>query len=110
MESSGPLEALAGVLFHPLLTIRRVSQSYDIRSAAFAGGAVDQDTRMQIHHVDYAQLSEDAMAAADRAATLEECQDHLARAVRYATLACLERQRSPDFKIVEIRPGARRQH
>jgi hypothetical protein len=30
--------------------------------------------------------------------------------VKYASLACLERQRSPDFNIVEIRPGARRQH
>lgn len=95
--------------FHPLQPSRRVSQSYDVRSAAFAGGAVDQDAPMQIHHVDYAQLSEDAMAAADRAATLEECQDHLARAVKYASLACLERQRSPDFNIVEIRPGALQQ-
>ncbi len=81
-----------------------------MRSAPFLSGAVDQSACMQIDHLDYAQLSEDAMAAADRAATLEECQDHLARAVRYASLACLERQRSPDFNVVEIWPGARRQH
>jgi hypothetical protein len=67
-----------------------------------------QDERMEIRRLDYAQLSEDAMAAADRAASLEECQDHLARAVRYASLACLEHQRSPDFNVVEIRPGTRK--
>ena len=64
---------------------------------------------MEIQHIDYAQLSEDAIAAADRALSLEECQDHLARAVRYASLACLEHQREPDFNVVEIWPGARRQ-
>jgi hypothetical protein len=64
---------------------------------------------MNLEHVDYTQLSEDAMAAADGAASLEECQAHLARAVRYASLACMRHQRSPDFNVVEIRPGVRRQ-
>jgi hypothetical protein len=64
---------------------------------------------MNIDHLDYAQLSEDAMAAADGATSIEECQTHLARAVRYASLACLDNQRSPDFNVVEIRPGVRRQ-
>ena len=64
---------------------------------------------MDIDHLDYAQLSEDAMAAADGATSVEECQAHLARAVRYASLACLDNQRSPDFNVVEIRPGVRRQ-
>lgn len=64
---------------------------------------------MDIEHLDYAQLSEDAMAAADDATSIEDCQMHLARAVRYASLACLEQQRSPDFNVVEIRPGVRRQ-
>ena len=63
---------------------------------------------MQIAHIDYAQLSEDAMAAAAAASDLEECQANLDRAVRYAQLACLEHQRSPDFNVVEIRPGVRR--
>ena len=63
---------------------------------------------MQIEHFDYAQLSEAAMLAADEAATVEECQEHLARAVRYASLACMERHRSPDFNVIEIRPGIRR--
>jgi hypothetical protein len=62
---------------------------------------------MNVEQLDYARLSEDAMAAADDAATIEECQGHLARAVRYASMACLERQRSPDFNVVAIRPGAR---
>ena len=63
---------------------------------------------MSLTHLDYARLSEDAMTAADRAETLEDCQAHLARAVRYASLACVEHQRSPDFNVVEIRPGVRR--
>ena len=58
---------------------------------------------MDIEHLDYALLSELAMAAADDAESLEECQSHLARAVRYASLACIERQRSPDFNVVEFR-------
>jgi hypothetical protein len=62
---------------------------------------------MNIEQLDYARLSEDAMAAADDAATMEECQAHLARAVRYASLASMEHQRSPDFNIFEIRPGVR---
>ena len=72
-------------------------------------GAVDQVARMETESLDYAQLSEKEMAAADRAATLEECQAHLDRAVRYASLACLEQQRSPNFNVVEIRPGVRHQ-
>ena len=62
---------------------------------------------MNIEQLDYARLSEDAMAAADDAGTIEECQGHLARAVRYASLACLEHQRSPDFNVVDIRAGVR---
>ena len=62
---------------------------------------------MDVEHVDYAQLSEDAMAAADGATSVEECQMHLIRAVRYASLACMERQRSPDFNVFEIRSGVR---
>ena len=62
---------------------------------------------MNIEHLDYAQLSEDAMAAADGATSIEDCQAHLARALRYASLACLEHQRLPDFNVVEIRPGVR---
>ena len=64
---------------------------------------------MNIEHVDYAQLSEDAMIAVDDAASVDECQAHLARAVRYASLACIENHRSPDFNVVEMRPGIRRQ-
>ena len=63
---------------------------------------------MIIEHLDYAQLSEDAMLSAGNAATLDECQDHLQRAVRFAQLACVENQRSPSFNVVEIWPGARR--
>jgi hypothetical protein len=62
---------------------------------------------MKIEQLDYARLSEDAMAAADDAVTIEECQAHLARAVRFASLACLKHQRSPHFNVVEIRPGVR---
>ena len=63
---------------------------------------------MNIEQLDYARLSEDAMAAADDAETIEECQAHLARAVRYASLASLEQQRSPEFNVFDIRPGVRR--
>jgi hypothetical protein len=49
------------------------------------------------------------MAAADDATSLEECQEHLARAVRYASLASMADHRSPDFNVVEIRAGVRRQ-
>jgi hypothetical protein len=73
----------------------------------FAGRLDDQDGRMTIESLDYAQLSEDAMAAADRAPTLDECQTHLHRAVRYAQLACLERPRQSN--VVELRSGARRE-
>lgn len=52
--------------------------------------------------LDYAQLSENEMAAADRAGTLDECQAHLDRAVRYAQLACLDRHRSDPSKVVHI--------
>lgn len=38
-------------------------------------------------------MSEEAMAAADGASTLEECQGHLDRAVRFAQLACFEERR-----------------
>ena len=86
-----------------------VSQPYIIRSAAFLNRLADQCEPMDIEHLDYAQLSEEAMAAADGATSLDECQAHLDRAVRYAQLACLEHQRSPDFHVVEIRPGVRRQ-
>jgi hypothetical protein len=64
---------------------------------------------MNIEYMDYAQLSEDAMIAADGAASVDECQAHLARAVRYASLACIENHRSPDFNVVEMRSGIRRQ-
>ena len=60
---------------------------------------------MDIEHLDYSLLSEQAMAAADHAATIEECQAHLARVVRYASLASLERQRLPDFNVVDFRQG-----
>ena len=48
---------------------------------------------MDIETLDYARMSEEAMAAADRAGTLEECQAHLDRAVRLAQLACMEWRR-----------------
>ena len=72
--------------------------------AAFARAGTGQDAAMDIEHLDYALLSELAMAAADDAESLEECQSHLARAVRYASLACMERQRSPHFNVVKLRP------
>jgi hypothetical protein len=71
--------------------------------AAFAPAGTGEDAAMEIEQLDYALLSELAMAAADDAESLEECQSHLARAVRYASLACMERQRSPDFNVVEFR-------
>ena len=58
---------------------------------------------MDVERFDYSRLSEQAMAAAEEAETLEECQALLAHAVRYASLACMERQRSPDFNVVEFR-------
>jgi hypothetical protein len=64
---------------------------------------------MHIDTIDYARLSEAAMAAAEGAASLDECQAQLARAVRFASLACLANQRSPDFNVVEMRPGIRAQ-
>ena len=60
---------------------------------------------MEIESLDYARLSEEEMAAADGALSIEECQVHLARAVRYASLASLKHQRSSDFNVIEIRPG-----
>jgi hypothetical protein len=86
-----------------------VSKPDGMRPAAFLSCPSDEDDPMDIEHLDYAQLSEDAMIAADGAATVDECQAHLARAVRYASLACIENHRSPDFNIVELRPGIRRQ-
>ena len=62
---------------------------------------------MNLESIDYARLSEAAMAAAEEAPSLEECQEQLAQAVRYASLASLAHQRSPDFNVVEIRPGVR---
>ena len=56
---------------------------------------------MQIHLLDYVQLSENEMAAANRAETLEECQAHLDRAVAYAQLACRERQWQRSWKVEE---------
>jgi hypothetical protein len=63
---------------------------------------------MEARHLDYARLSENEMVAAEQASSLEECQAHLGRAVRYASLACLAHQRSPDFNLIEIRAGVRR--
>ena len=57
---------------------------------------------MNIETLDYAQMSEEAMAAADRASTLEECQGHLDRAVRYAQLACFEQRRPGRPNVVEL--------
>jgi hypothetical protein len=80
-----------------------VPQSHGGKTAAFPRADAGQDAAMDIKHLDYALLSELAMAAADDAESLEECQSHLARAVRFASLACMERQRSPDFNVVEFR-------
>ncbi len=63
---------------------------------------------MDIETLDYARMSEQAMAAADRAATLAECQAHLDRAVRYAQLACMERRWPGRSNVVEF-GSARRQ-
>jgi hypothetical protein len=62
---------------------------------------------MEVTLLDYSELSEREMAAADQAPSVEECQEHLMRAVRYASLASMNLQRSPDFNVVEIRPGVR---
>lgn len=62
---------------------------------------------MEIETLDYAQMSEDAMAAADRAGTLEECQAHLDRAMRFAQLACLEQRRPGRSNVVEIATARR---
>ena len=80
-----------------------------IKASAFLGRPEGQGNPMDVEHLDYARLSEEAMVAADDAATLDECQAHLHRALRYAQLACLEHQRSPDFNVIEIRRGARGQ-
>ncbi len=55
----------------------------------------------------YARLSEKEMAAAEQAGSVEECQAHLDRAVRYASLACLEYKQSGRSNVAEIRPGVR---
>ena len=55
-----------------------------------------------------AELALARAKAADDAATIEECQAHLARAVRYASLASLNHQRPPELNVFEIRPGVRR--
>jgi hypothetical protein len=52
--------------------------------------------------LDYSELSEIEMAAADRAASIEECQTHLDRAVRYAQLACFERHGPGRSNVVHI--------
>ena len=62
---------------------------------------------MEIETLDFAQMSEDAMAAADRASTLEECQAHLDRAMRFAQLACLEQRRPGRSNIFEIATARR---
>ena len=82
-----------------------VPQLHGIESPAFARCPGVQNAAMDIEQLDYSLLSELAMAAADDSETLEECQSHLARAVRYASLACMERQRTPDFNVVDIRRG-----
>lgn len=63
---------------------------------------------MDIEALDYARMSEAAMAAADRASTLEECQGHLDRAVRLAQLACMERRR-PNVVDIGVAPRRDRQ-
>lgn len=57
---------------------------------------------MEIETLDYARLSEEAMAAADRASSMAECQAHLDRAIRYAQLACMERHRPGRSNVVDI--------
>ena len=63
---------------------------------------------METHQLDYARLSENEMAAAEQATSLEECQAHFHRAVRFASLACQAHQRFPGFNVADIRPGVRR--
>ena len=79
---------------------RFVSQRHAIGLAAFQVRFGGQDGAME--NLDYAQLSEDEMAAADRAASLDECQAHLDRAVRYAQLACFERHGPCQSNVVHI--------
>lgn len=52
--------------------------------------------------LDYARMSEEAMAAADRAESREEVQAHLDRAVRYALIACFERRQPGRSNVVEL--------
>ena len=87
------------------LHVHAVPQLHATESPTFASCHRVQNAAMDIEHLDYSFLSELAMAAADDSETLEECQSHLARAVRYASLACMERQRTPDFNVVDIRRG-----
>lgn len=61
---------------------------------------------MDIEHEDYARLSEAAVAAADAAATLDEYQIHLARAVRYASLASMARRASLGANVFPLRLAA----
>jgi hypothetical protein len=46
-------------------------------------------------------------AATEHAASIENCQVHLAQAVRYTALAQLEPQRLPDFNVVRTWPSER---
>lgn len=62
---------------------------------------------MEIGTLDFARMSEEAMAAADRATTLEECQAHLDRAVRLAQLGCIEWRRPGRSNIVEFASARR---
>lgn len=57
---------------------------------------------MEIETLDYARMSEEAMAAADRASTLEECQAHLDRAVRLAQLGCMQWRRPNVVEFTSI--------
>ena len=61
---------------------------------------------MDIETLDYARMSEEAMEAADRASTLEECQRHLDRAVRFAQLACFEQRRPNVVALATAQPFA----
>ena len=79
---------------------RAVSHRHGSRSSGFQARRVRQDEAME--SLDYAQLSEDEMAAADRSESLDECQKHLDRALRYAQLACLERHRPGQSNVVHI--------
>jgi hypothetical protein len=84
-----------------------VPQRHAREAARFHRRAAGQDGRMDIETLDYARLSEEAMAAADRASTLEECQAHLDRAMRFAQLACLERRRPGRSNVVAIATARR---